>query len=192
MNENTSKNTVWKCAAALLGLLIIMALAGIALIFFWPTGNNSGSSAIKASQDGLQAAAPLEAETQVKSEIQIAGSGTASSRAETDEEEDEDLTADYIIPDSDTKLLTDSDIRGLSAKELNYAKNEIYARHGRIFDSKELREYFESKSWYNGQYTAEEFDERSGSILNSTEKKNADFLSDAENALEPGGYQLDQ
>ena len=80
----------------------------------------------------------------------------------------------------------------MSARELHYAKNEIYARHGRIFDSAELREYFESKSWYDGRYTADEFDEMSGSVLNATEKANAEFLSDAENELSPGGYTLDQ
>lgn len=100
---------------------------------------------------------------------------------------------DYIIPDSNTKLLTQSDIEGLSAQELNYAKNEIYARHGRQFDSAELREYFESKSWYDGRYPAEEFDKnRSASVLSDIEKKNAEFLKNAEYKAQSGGYKLDQ
>ena len=61
-----------------------------------------------------------------------------------------------------------------------------------MFDSKELQDYFDSKSWYKAEYPADEFDAESGSILNETEKKNADFLRDAENELEPGGYKLDQ
>ena len=80
----------------------------------------------------------------------------------------------------------------MSAKELNYARNEIFARHGRQFDSRELRNYFESKSWYKGEYSAEEFDKKSDSILNRAEKKNVEFLEKAENKLEPGGYKLDQ
>lgn len=186
MEKNTTNNTVWKCMAALLGLLLVIVIAGIVLLLIWPVGSGSGRSVLEPSQTELQAAAPLDSEAQVSQEIQVTGSEAPAA------DDNEDLTADYIIPDSDTKLLTDSDIEGLSARELNYAKNEIYARHGRIFDSAELREYFESKSWYDGQYTADEFDEMSGSILNATEKANAEFLSDAENELSPGGYQLDQ
>ena len=97
------------------------------------------------------------------------------------------------MPASNTKLLTSSDIAGLSLKELNYAKNEIYARHGRKFDSNELRTYFESKSWYEGKYSAADFDANySARILSDTERKNAEFLKNAEYAMSGGGYQLDQ
>ena len=41
-------------------------------------------------------------------------------------------------------------------------------------------------------FSAEEFDKKSSSVLNSTEKKNVEFLEKAEKALEPGGYELDQ
>ena len=37
-----------------------------------------------------------------------------------------------------------------------------------------------------------EFDKKSSSVLNNTEKKNVEFLEKAEKALEPGGYELDQ
>lgn len=191
MNKNTSNNTGWKIAAGLLGLFILLALAGLVLLFVWPSGNGGKSSAIKKSGSELQATAPLEAETQTKAQIVIAGSGEVAVSEETADEGDA-LTGDYIIPDSNSKLLTDSDIEGLSAKELNYAKNEIYARHGRKFDSAELQSYFDSKSWYSGVYSPSEFDAESGSLLNETEKKNAEFLKDAENELAPGGYQLDQ
>ncbi|MDO9390885.1 MAG: YARHG domain-containing protein, partial [bacterium] len=33
-------------------------------------------------------------------------------------------------------------------KELYYMRNEIYARHGKIFKTKELNEYFSDCSWY--------------------------------------------
>lgn len=186
MEKNTTKTTVWKCLTALLSLLLVIVIVGIVLLLIWPVGSGSSGSALEPSQTELHTSAPLDSETQVIPEIQVTGSGAQAT------EDNEDLTADYIIPVSNTKLLTDSDIEGLSARELNYAKNEIYARHGRIFDSTELREYFESKSWYEGRYTADEFDGMSGSILTATEKTNAEFLSDAENKLSPGGYKLDQ
>ena len=100
---------------------------------------------------------------------------------------------EYIIADSATRLLTTSDIQGLTARELNYAKNEIYARHGRKFDSQELRNYFESKSWYVEKYDGSVFDTNySDQLLSNIEKKNAEFLKDAENRAQNGGYQLDQ
>lgn len=185
MANHSDNHAIWKCAAAVLGVLIVMAFAGLVLLLLWPDGNG-GKSSVRTEKEELQASGPLEAEQKIKDQIQISGTG------EPVDEEEEELDGDYILPDSSSRLLTDADIEGLSARELNYAKNEIYARHGRIFDSPELREYFESKSWYEGEYTAEEFDAESGSILNENEKKNAEFLSDAENELEPGGYQLDQ
>lgn len=96
--------------------------------------------------------------------------------------------SEYIFADSSDRLLTDADIRGMSAKELNYAKNEIYARHGRIFNSQELADYFKSKSWYEGTRSPSDFDDHGDSILSETEKKNIEFLKKAEEALQPGGY----
>ena len=69
------------------------------------------------------------------------------------------LDGDYIIPDSDTRLLTDADVYGLNIQEINYAKNEIYAIHGRKFKSKERQDYFNSKSWYYGTIEPEDFKE---------------------------------
>ena len=60
---------------------------------------------------------------------------------------------------------------------LRIARNEIYARHGRIFDSADLNEYFNCQSWYLGLYTASEFDE---SWLNKYEKANVNFIKSYE------------
>ena len=96
---------------------------------------------------------------------------------------------DYILPESNSSYLTDADVSGLTLQQLNYAKNEIYARHGRKFDSKELQNYFGSKSWYNGTVNAADFKE---TVFNEYEKKNAEFLRQKEFAMHDGGYQLDQ
>lgn len=115
---------------------------------------------------------------------------------ETVEEEPEEeslLDQDYVIPNSDSVYLTLTDLDGMTIQEINYAKNEIYARHGRKFKSKELMEYFSSKSWYQGTYEPDDFDANySGSVLNDYEKKNAELLGKAEFSMNPDGYQLDQ
>lgn len=95
---------------------------------------------------------------------------------------------DYILPDSNSRYLTESDIQYLSIREINYAKNEIYARHGRRFQSQELQNYFNSKSWYRGTIEPSDFQQ---SVLNDYEKKNAELLSKREFSMESGGYKLD-
>lgn len=98
------------------------------------------------------------------------------------------LDADYILPESSSRVLTQADIQGLTLQEINYAKNEIYARHGRRFKSQELQSYFDSKSWYNGTIDPDQFGEN---ILSDVERKNADMLSGVEFSMAPNGYQLD-
>jgi hypothetical protein len=100
------------------------------------------------------------------------------------------LDADYIIPYSDTVLLTEEDVEDLTLQEINYAKNEIYARHGRKFASPELQNYFNSKSWYKGTIGADDFDKNSSAYLSGIENKNAAFLSSVEKDM--GTYQLDK
>ena len=87
---------------------------------------------------------------------------------------------DYILPNSGTKLVTNSDISGFSKEKLGYARNEIYARHGRKFQMKEYQDYFSSKKWYkeNPNYNYDD----DNSNLNNIEAKNVEFLLNAENS----------
>lgn len=96
--------------------------------------------------------------------------------------------SEYILQDSGMRLLIRSDVEGLSLQEINYAKNEIYARHGRKFKSPELQNYFNSKSWYSGTIEAEAFNDN---LLSDVEKKNAEFLRNIEFSINPNGYPLD-
>ena len=57
------------------------------------------------------------------------------------------------------------------------AKNELYARHGRIFNREDLQEYFEDCSWYEGVYTADEWDSYGDSyFFNDVEMANRNLL----------------
>lgn len=108
---------------------------------------------------------------------------------EEKKEETSDASPEYIIADSDTRLLTMSDIKNLSLQQVNYAKNEIYARKGRQFQSPELQDYFNSKSWYKGTIAPGAFSE---SLLSDVEKKNVELLKNREFSMDSRGYQLDQ
>ncbi len=79
----------------------------------------------------------------------------------------------YILPDSDTRYYTESELSGLSEDELRLARNEIYARHGRKFDAEDLQEYFGNQSWYEGTIEPSDFSE---SLLNEYEKANVDTI----------------
>ncbi len=69
----------------------------------------------------------------------------------------------------------------MSESQLRLARNEIYARHGRIFDSVDLRDYFESQSWYNGTIEPADFSE---SVLNEYEKANIKLIQSLEDSSE--------
>lgn len=84
------------------------------------------------------------------------------------------VPGDYILPNSSTALLTESDLAGLSKDDIQLAINEIYARHGRKFKNENVRNYFESKSWYKGTIESNAFSE---SVFSDIEAKNVDFLT---------------
>ena len=91
--------------------------------------------------------------------------------------EEPQADSEWIFADSSERLLTDADIAGLSAWELKVARNEIYARNGRMFTSAELKAHFEGCSWYNGTIAPENF---SDTMLSKTELANVQFLKAAE------------
>lgn len=85
----------------------------------------------------------------------------------------------YILPDSATRRLTQADVAGLTWEQCCLARNEIYARHGRIFQTPQIAAYFEAQSWYHGTVPGASFD---NNMLSPIEHANADFLTSYENA----------
>lgn len=90
----------------------------------------------------------------------------------------EQQRVEYILPDSDTIKLTSEQVKELSADDLNIAKNEIYARHGRIFEDSFLSSYFQGTTWYKPTTPAAEF---SDSVFNSVEVYNLQVINKEEN-----------
>ncbi|OPZ94387.1 MAG: hypothetical protein BWY74_00615 [Firmicutes bacterium ADurb.Bin419] len=58
-------------------------------------------------------------------------------------------TGEYLLPDSNKRILTLDDILDLNVYQIDLAKNEIYARHGYVFQDTEYGNYFISKRWYS-------------------------------------------
>lgn len=90
------------------------------------------------------------------------------------------VSGDYVIPDSSTSYLTESDLYGLSKEQLSIARNEIYARNGRLFQDQDLQNYFNSKSWYHGFVAPEDF---TLDMLNNYEYDNINLIASYEESL---------
>ncbi len=125
------------------------------------------------AQAETETAAPAETESQTSQTGSSSGSTGSSSGTGTSSASD-----DYILPESSSRYLTDSDLKGLSSYELMIARNEIYARHGRKFKDSSLQAYFNSKSWYKGTVEADDF---STSVFNNYELANIDLIKSYEN-----------
>lgn len=89
----------------------------------------------------------------------------------------EQQRVEYILPDSDTIKLTSDQVKELSNDDLNIAKNEMYARHGRIFQDEFLSSYFQGTTWYKPTTQAEDF---SDSVFNSVEVYNLQVITKEE------------
>jgi len=85
----------------------------------------------------------------------------------------EDADDDYILPQSSTAYLSESDLAGMDSDMIQMAINEIYARHGRKFVMESVQDYFNAKSWYVGTVEAEDFDIK---VMNQYESANIDLM----------------
>lgn len=86
------------------------------------------------------------------------------------------ISSDYVFANSDTIELTASQVSSLNNWELIVARNEIYARYGLHFSTKELLEHFKSKSWFTIDSSVNNNVE-----LNSIEYKNVTTILNEEN-----------
>ncbi len=101
-------------------------------------------------------------------------SDTSSSTTDTAAKPGEVMNADdgYMFPDADSSYVKESEVKKLTTEQIQYAINEVYARHGLKFTKKENKERFEKKKWYTGTV-----DEQDDIILNKYEKKNVDIMA---------------
>ncbi|MDD7389466.1 MAG: YARHG domain-containing protein [Lachnospiraceae bacterium] len=82
-------------------------------------------------------------------------------------------SGDSILPNSSTTYLSMSDLNGLTKEECRIARNEIFARHGRMFDDETLQAYFKQFEWYEPTIAPENFTDN---LLNDYELKNLDLI----------------
>ena len=101
----------------------------------------------------------------------------SSQKQQSTEEKGANLSSpDYILSLSDKQVMGEEDIANLTKQQLRLARNEIYARHGYVFKSQDLQEFFSTKSWYHQ-------DPSYDGSLNKIEKENVAFLKAREDSL---------
>lgn len=92
-----------------------------------------------------------------------------------EEESQNEAAQEYIFPDSNSRYLSEEEIRNIDEEKQRLARNEIFARHGYIFNDEELNQYFNSTSWYQGTVPSDQFD--MDWVLNDFEKKNLELIN---------------
>lgn len=197
---------IWGALAAILGFVFMLCAAktgqmdkkkqriwlgisaAIAVILIILVNNSSEAENVEV--ETLQETTNVEEVTE-ETEILLEESAEVETVAETvvsETESIEETTESINNPYSDSILLwksyyeplTEADLAGLSAGDLRIARNEIYAAHGRMFDSVDLQNYFAAKPWYNGTIPGDVF---SDSVLTEIQKNNAALISQYENGV---------
>ncbi len=73
---------------------------------------------------------------------------TTSATATTSQSPSSSLPGKF--PQGSERVLSPDDLSGLSKWDLKIMRNEIFARHGFIFKTNDMRSYFAAQTWYQG------------------------------------------
>jgi hypothetical protein len=81
-----------------------------------------------------------------------------------------------IHPETRSKIIVESDVSDWSKEEIQFAINEMYARHGLYFKKNEIRDFFAKHSWYRPDpaLSMDKIEEKFSEI----EKRNVKLLGD--------------
>ncbi|RHV71707.1 MULTISPECIES: YARHG domain-containing protein [Clostridia] len=176
--RETKKGKKFKTAIV---VLVIAFAAGI----IWKAGifqqnNNDNSVAtIKNSQEEVSADSENK-ETKTKTDVSTQDTDTTLQNKQqnvpqdnvTQGDQNEVISTDeYILP-TDTQYISESDLWGLTQEEVALARNEVYARHGYVFQNQDYQNYFSAKSWYQPDAAYQPTDD----TLSKIEKANVDLI----------------
>lgn len=165
-----------------LGIIAVILVIGVGLfVFFTASSSSSSSTDIAATTTEQSATTQTEAASTTAASTSAASSAAASTAAANDYVNGiGNESTEYILPESQTRVYSTSELSVLSTAQLELARNEIYARHGREFKTDYISAHFKSKSWYHVEYSAEAFDAIQESVFSSIEKQNIDNIKAVE------------
>lgn len=165
---------------AMAAAIVIIALIVVVVLFINGPAVNKGSesnpgSTSEAMQNGETSATDDSADNSDSAENNDEDKGSSSKQDDPYKPGIySSYSEDFTIPGSDEYYIEYSDYEYLSLDDVQWAINEIYARHGRIFKDEPYSSYFSGCEWYTPTYPADKFDE---SCFNKYEQSNLKVLS---------------
>lgn len=130
---------------------------------------SASASATSASADAAAAAAAAEAAAQQQQQ----------QAAQPEPEPTYYYNDYYVLPESSYYYYSWDELSGMSSYDLYIARNEVYARHGRMFNRSDLQDYFNSQAWYEPLYTPAQWDSM-GNQLSDAELSNVKLMKQVE------------
>lgn len=187
-NKSDNENLNYDSGINLLLIIkILVGLTAVALIIFFVKDLIGGKDKIVDDNQISVYSSSIEndttevEDTSNDSDEDLINVKTNDNNTDTNKDSNSESAEEYIISYSSDRILTSSDVSGLSKKEIKYARNEIYARNGRKFNSKTIQSYFDSKSWYSGTIDPDDFNDET--MLSDIEYKNVIFLKNIEDSM---------
>ena len=116
-----------------------------------------------AGETGESPLAVEDAEPEMESVYLVKGKDTGSNPYEK---------ADHLAY-TDSVRYTTEELSWLDSYGLCITRNEIYARHGRMFNDQDIQDYFNRQDWYVAQTASADFDD---SVLNEVELYNVELI----------------
>lgn len=132
-------------------------------------------SIIKQDEETLKNETTEERETEQEA---VAPAESVENEEDQESNAEKSTESEFMFPDSDKRYLSAEEVCAIGTELLYIGRNEIYARHGYIFKSKDLQKYFEDTSWYEGTMTGDQFD--GDKEFNDFEKKNIELIKRVE------------
>lgn len=136
---------------------------------------NNGSGSSGSSGSGSSGSGSSGSGSNSGNGSQSGGNGNGQGSATTPD--------DVILWGISSRYIDESELYNYSAGQLRLIRNEIFALHGRIFRSQDLRDYFSQKSWYVPTYDPDDFDANMFDYLNDYEAANLKVILNYEAAL---------
>ena len=131
---------------------------GATIIICTSENGVEGSCAVTVSSDIMPTDPPYVPPTEAATEAPAESATEKEKEKKSKQKPAEEASGDFIFPDSSTRYLDSAEVSEklagmtgtpVAADFAQDAINEIYARHGFVFRSDYLREYYNSQSWYH-------------------------------------------
>lgn len=156
-------------------MVLVVAVAACAILVFVHLKNRqerlvSSAKNAQPSETTMEIQSDNRASKEDEQVFIIKGNDKSSNKFERADKLSYTTTVQYTI----------EDLKQLDSYGLRITRNEIYARHGRMFVDQDLQTYFDRQEWYVPEKSPTDFDDNE---LNEIEMYNAVFILNYEKSM---------